>query len=45
MLFLPNSQFKVTKRLETQEEKEAELDYLDAYGMESLHVYVLEQLS
>ena len=45
MLFLPNSQFRVTKQLETQGEKETELKDLDVYGMESLHVYMLEQLS
>ena len=45
VLFLPNSQFKVLRRLETQEEKEEELDELDAYDMESLHVYVLKQLA
>ena len=45
VLFLPNSQFKVVRRLQTQEEKEEELDELDAYDMESLHVYVLKQLA
>jgi len=45
VLFLPNAQFKVVGRLETQEEKEDALDDLDAYDMESLHVYVLKQLA
>ena len=45
VLFLPNSQFKVLRKLETQEEKEQELDELDAYNMDSLHVYILKQLS
>ena len=37
VLLLPNSQFSVKKKLETQEEKEAELDDLDAYNMEVYH--------
>ena len=45
MLFLPNSQFKVTARLESQAHKVAALEELSAYNMDSLHVYVLTQLS
>ena len=44
VLFMPNSQFKVLKRLETEKEKQEELPQLAVYGMDSLHVYVLEQL-
>ena len=45
VLFLPNSQFKVTARLESQAHKIAALEELSAYNMDSLHVYVLTQLS
>ena len=44
VLFLPNSQFEVLRRLETQLEKEQELNQLAAYNMDSLHVYILQQL-
>ena len=45
MLFLPNAQFVVTAKLSTQEEKEAELDDLEAYNMDDLDAYMLEQLA
>lgn len=44
VLFVPNSQFKVRKVLNTQAEKEAALDDLSAYDMADLRVYVLDQL-
>ena len=44
MLFVPNSQFKVTTVLQTQAEKEAMLDDLSAYDMTDLRVYVVDQL-
>ena len=45
VLFLPNSQFKVSALLESQAHKVAALEELSAYNMDSLHVYVLTQLS
>ena len=45
VLFPPNSQFKVEKVVESEQEKKALLDQLGAYNMTDLDVYVLKQMA
>ena len=45
VLFPPNSQFKVEKVVESEQEKKALLDQLGAYNMTDLDVYVLQQIA
>ena len=45
VLFPPNSQFKVEKVVESEQEKKALLDQLGAYHMTDLDVYVLKQMA